>query len=336
MASWSIMTVCVQVLRYSARHVKCPAGHAANDVTRPVGRWLKGERMMMRRTFCRSMLVPAVLPVVAGKAAAPAHGAIKLIVRADDIGSAHAVNVACIRSYREGIARSVEVQVCCPWFNEAVKMLRENPGYDVGVHLTLTSEWENYKWGPLTQSAGLVDSQGKFYPTTSRRSDFPPGTGFLQSAWKIDEVESELRAQIELAKRTIPQVSHLSSHMGTPTATPELRALVARLAKEYKLPIETLGARHLRWPADTKATAEQREAALVRALEEVGPGVWILVEHPGLDTPEMRAMGHAGYWEVASHRDGVTRAFTSPKVKEVIKRRDIELVSYAQMWPAQQ
>ncbi len=260
------------------------------------------------------------------------RGAIKLVVRADDIGSCHTSNVACIKCYQEGIVKSVEVQVPCPWFNEAVKMLRENPGLDVGVHLTLTSEWENYKWGPLTQSPSLVDAQGNFYPMTGQRPDFPPNTGFRECGWKIEEVEKELRAQIELAKKMIPQVSHLSSHMGTPTCTPQLQALVQRLAKEYKLPIETPGARPVQWFADSKATAEQREAALVKALEGLGPGTWIVIEHPGLDTPEMQVMGHKGYWEVASHRDGVTKTFTSPRVKEVIKRRNIQLVSYRDMW----
>jgi predicted glycoside hydrolase/deacetylase ChbG (UPF0249 family) len=285
------------------------------------------------------MRVAAVLILLSGRGVAQTRddaGAIRLVVRADDIGSCHTANLACIQCYREGIARSVEVQVCCPWFNEAAAMLRENPGYDVGVHLTLTSEWENYKWGPLTQSPTLVDEQGHFYPMTSQRSDFPPNTGFLQSGWKIAEVERELRAQIELAKKMIPQLSHLSSHMGTPTCTPELTTLVQKLAKEYRLPIETPGAQHLRWAADSKATAEQREAALIKALEDLKPGVWIVVEHPGLDTPEMQAMGHKGYWEVAAHRNGVTKSFTSPKVKDVIRKRGIQLLSYRDLWPGQQ
>jgi predicted glycoside hydrolase/deacetylase ChbG (UPF0249 family) len=138
-----------------------------------------------------------------------------------------------------------------------------------------------------------------------------------------------------LAKKEIPQVSHLSSHMGTPTCTPKLRELVAKLAKEYKLPIETPGARYLPWESDAKASAEQREAALVKALEGIGPGVWIVVEHPGADTEEMRAIGHKGYWEVASHRDGVTKSFTSARVKEVIQRRGIQLAGYHDMWPGQ-
>jgi predicted glycoside hydrolase/deacetylase ChbG (UPF0249 family) len=293
---------------------------------------------MVRKVFgCLLTALMVVLCLAAGSRAQTRspQGEVKLVVRADDIGSCHAADLACIKCYREGIARSVEVMVPCPWFNEAARMLRENPGYDVGVHLTLTSEWENCKWGPVTQTPSLVDAQGHFYPTTSQRLDFPPKTGFLECGWKIEEVEKELRAQIELAKKMIPQVSHLSSHMGTPTATPQLNALVQKLAQEYKLPIETPGAQYVRWAADSKATAEQREAALVKALEEQKPGVWIIIEHPGLDTPEMQGMGHKGYWEVASHRDGVTKAFTSTKVKDVIKRRGIKLVSYHDVWPGE-
>jgi hypothetical protein len=85
---------------------------------------------------------------------------------------------------------------------------------------------------------------------------------------------------------------------------------------------------------DINATAEQREAALIKAIEDLTPGTYILVEHPGLDTEEMRAIGHPGYWNVASHRDGVTRAFTSEKVKAVIKARSIQLLSYNDAWPA--
>jgi len=146
---------------------------------------------MRRRPGWFLALAVVLVGAVGGAVSQPvsAGGAIKLVVRADDIGSCHTANLACIQVYREGIARSVEVQVPCPWFNEAARMLRENPGYDVGVHLTLTSEWENYKWGPLTQAPSLVDAQGHFFPMTSQRADFPPGTGFLESGWKIEEVE---------------------------------------------------------------------------------------------------------------------------------------------------
>ena len=295
--------------------------------------------MQYRKRFCCVLAVVLAtglwsIVLAAGKADAkdtPADGQIRLIVRADDIGSSHAANLACIKSYREGIARSVEIMVPAPWFNEAVKMLKETPEYDVGVHLTLTSEWENCKWGPITHSPSLVDEQGHFFPMTRQRSDFPPNTGFLDSKWKLDEVERELRAQIELAVKSIRQVSHLTSHMGTPTSTPELKALVRRLAKEYKLPVEFPGAKGIGGFGGSEAGAKEKVAALVKLIEGLKPGTWILVEHPGLDTPEMRAMGHKGYWNVAAHRDAVTKAFTSRKVKEVIKKRKIKLISYSDL-----
>jgi predicted glycoside hydrolase/deacetylase ChbG (UPF0249 family) len=253
---------------------------------------------------------------------------IRLIVRGDDIGSSHAANVACIRCYREGIVRSVEVMVPAPWFNEAVNMLRDNPRLDVGVHLTLTSEWENCKWGPITKSPSLCNEQGDFYPMTSQRRGFPPHTGFLQAQPKLEDVERELRAQIELAQKKLPNVTHLTCHMGTASSTPELRALVERLADEYQLPLDAAGAKSPGRFSRPNMTPQQKTDSLVKLLEKLKPGLWLIVEHPGLDTPEMRAIGHQGYENVAADRVGVTKAFTAEKVKEVIRRRGIQLVSY--------
>ena len=259
-------------------------------------------------------------------------GEIRLIVRGDDIGSCHAANVGCIESYKNGIVRTVEVMAPCPWFHEAAKMLRENPGLDVGVHLVLTSEWEFYRWGPLTRAPSLVDKEGHFFPATRQRRDFPPNTGFLQANPKIEEVEKELRAQIELAMEKIPNVSHLTCHMGTANSTPELRALVTRLSQEYKLPLGLPGAKRAGGFGGTRTTPEEKEAALVKILESLKPGLWLFVDHPGMDTPEMRAIGHVGYRHVAADRSGVTKAFTSKKVKRVIEKRRIRLISYADLY----
>jgi hypothetical protein len=255
--------------------------------------------------------------------------AVRLIVRADDMGSSHAANVACIRAFKEGIARSVEVMAPTSWFPEAVALLRENPGLDVGVHLTLTSEWDACRWGPLTRAPSLADADGYFFPTTSQRSDFPPGTGFLEAKPKLDEVERELRAQIELCLRKIQGVSHLSVHMGTATATPELKAIVEKLSSEYKLPLDPAGAKHFSgfpW----RAGPDEKVHALAQALGDIQPGLWVFVEHPGMDVPEMKALGHEGYRDVAIDRDGVTRAFTSREAKDAIERRGIRLLSYAE------
>ncbi len=292
-------------------------------------------RHILLKKFTKFFVLAVLLGmgmVVISYSPAIAEDDIKLIVRADDIGAAHSVNLACIKSYKEGIARSVEVLVTAPWFNEAVKMLNENPGYDVGVHLDLTSEWEYYKWGPISNAPSLVDEQGHFFPMTSQRNDFPPNTGFLQSKWKIEEVEQELRAQIELAKQKIPHVSHITNHMGTATCTPELKALVNRLSKEYQLPLSAPGLQSAGGFGGGQTTPDQKIDAMVKILENLKPGVWLFVEHPAFDTPEMETIGHEGYRNVAADRDGVTKAFTSDKVKEVIKRRGIKLVSYKDLY----
>jgi predicted glycoside hydrolase/deacetylase ChbG (UPF0249 family) len=261
----------------------------------------------------------------------PPAGEIRLLVRGDDMGAAQSVNEACIRAARDGVVRSVEVIVPGPWFLDAVRLLKENPGVDVGVHLTLTSEWERVKWRPITHAPSLVDADGYFFPTTRQRRDFPANTGFLESGFKPEEVERELRAQIESAKKHLPRVSHVSAHMGAATATPELRAITAKLAKEFGLRMEDPGLKGAgRWSGNF-LSAEQKEQGLVKLLEDLRPGEWLIVEHPAYDTPEMRNVGHKGYENVAADRAGVTHAFLSPKVKEVIARRGITLISYADL-----
>lgn len=254
---------------------------------------------------------------------------VELLVRGDDMGVCQAANEACIQCYREGIVRSVEVIVPGAWFPDAVRLLKANPGLDVGVHLCLTSEWERCKWRPLTHAPSLVDADGYFRPMTRQRNGFPPDTGFLEANPRLEEVEQELRAQIELARRHIPQVSHVSAHMGAATATPELQALVAKLAAEYKLKDESPQLRYA--SGFTGTTGAQRESSLAGLLERLTPGRWLLVEHPGQDTPEMRALGHRGYYHVAAERDAVTRAFTSPQVKAAVERRGIKLISYTDL-----
>jgi predicted glycoside hydrolase/deacetylase ChbG (UPF0249 family) len=257
---------------------------------------------------------------------------IRLIVRGDDIGSCHAANVACIRSYKEGITTSVELMVPCSWFPEAVKLLNENPGLDVGIHVVLTSEWDNIKWRPLTWAPSLTDADGYFYPAIWRRRGAPAGTALREADWKIEEIEKEIRAQIELARRKVPRVSHLSFHMGCSDWDPKVKEVCTKLAKEYNLYIET--------PADNvrmaggfgnAKTTEERTKRFIAMLKGLKPGTHIFVEHPGLDTPEMRAIGHTGYENVAEDRQAVTQVFTSDQVKEAIKKLDIKPINYADL-----
>ena len=257
---------------------------------------------------------------------------VNLIVRGDDIGSCHAANVACIRSYKEGIMTSVELMVPCSWFPEAVKMLNENPELDVGIHLVLTSEWDNYKWRPLTHAPSLTDADGYFYPTIWRRSNAPAGTALKDADWIIEEIEKELRAQIELGMEKVPHVSHLTFHMGCASWDPKVEKLCENMAKEYDLNIilPEGGLRGIGRFGDAK-TVTERIDRFIDLLEKLKPGTYLFVEHPGLGTAEMSAIGHAGYEDVAEDRDAVTEVFVSEKVKKAIKRLGIELISYADL-----
>jgi len=257
---------------------------------------------------------------------------IYLIVRGDDIGSSHAADVACIQSYKEGIMTTVELMVPCPWFPEALKLLNENPGLDVGIHLVLTSEWENYKWRPLTWVPSLTDADGYFYPTIWQRKNMPPGTALRDAKWKIEEIEKEMRAQIELAKRKVPHVSHLTCHMGCSSWDPKVKKVYTQLAKEYNLDIapSEYGVQRTAGFGDAK-TKKERTKRFIEMLEGLKPGTHLFIDHPGLDTAEMRAIGHSGYYDVAKDRDAVTKVFISEQVKRAIKKLGIQLISYADL-----
>src|SRR6476620_4608208 len=108
----------------------------------------------------------------------------RLIVRGDDMGYTHSGNIALIKCYKEGIVTSIEVLVPSPWFPEAVKLIKQNPGIDVGIHLDLTSEWENIKWRPLSDCPSLKDSAGYFFPMVYPNGNYP-GKAISEHHWKI-------------------------------------------------------------------------------------------------------------------------------------------------------
>jgi chitin disaccharide deacetylase len=254
---------------------------------------------------------------------------VRLIVQGDDMGVARAVNEGSIVAYREGVMRSTNVIVPGAWFLDAVRMLNENPGLDVGVHLCLSSEWDRVKWGPLTKGASLADRDG-YFPPLIRGPQNSPRLALAQMPFKLGEVEAEFRAQIEAAKRHIPRVSYLWGHMGCTSVTPEVAALTEKLSAEYGLPVPgpKTGAQGLRAVWKREMNADERAAAFVSRLEELKEGTYLFVEHASLDTPESRAMGHAGYEDVAKDRQAVLDAWRHKKVRDAIQRLNIELTGH--------
>jgi predicted glycoside hydrolase/deacetylase ChbG (UPF0249 family) len=216
-----------------------------------------------------------------------------LIVNCDDLGSSHSANDACYEALRDGIATSATLMVPCPWSREAAARYR---GEDVGVHLTLTSEWDLYRWGPITHAPSLLDGDGGL-PRT------------IEEVWDhadLDETRRELRTQVERAILWGFDVTHLDSHMGTVQLKPEFFDIYLELAVEFGLPMRmtSLSAeRHIGFPARRLANEEHvvfpdwivhgpgvgSRKAFEKVLYDLRPGVTEILAHPAIDTGELRS-----------------------------------------------
>lgn len=285
-----------------------------------------------RRAFLFQSASAFALAVASSRASAATPAtAPRLIVRGDDMGFAQSGNDALIKCYREGIETSIEVLAPAPWFPQAARLLmeKENRGVDVGVHLCLTSEWDHVKWRPLTSAPSLVDADGYFFPMVRPNANFP-GRSLVENAWQLAEIEREFRAQIELVRRHVPRVSHVSAHMGCTTLAPAVAAMTKRLTRELGVDIDLdeHGVKQIRY-IGPKSTAEQKLEAFLQALATLQPGrTYWFIDHPALNTPELRAISHRGYENVAADRQGVTDTWTHPRVKAFIQQRGIQLIGY--------
>ena len=159
------------------------------------------------RGTLRSAALLAVLSSWLVGCASAAEPAPELLIRADDIGMNHAVNTALREFIRTGVTFSASVMVPCPWFTEAATILRDSPQVGVGIHLTLNSEWADYRWGPVLGASAvpsLVDDNGYFFHT---------GAELLANGMDLGEVKAELRAQIRRALSAGLDVDYLDYHM---------------------------------------------------------------------------------------------------------------------------
>ncbi len=250
-----------------------------------------------------------------------------LILRADDMGSSHSANLAIQQSYTHGIVTAVEVMAVTPWFPEAVKMLNDAPQVDVGLHLTLTSEWDNIKWRPLTQSISFTDADGFFVPMRSHNPAYP-GLSLAEAKLNLNEIEKEFRAQIDLALKCLPQLSHLTDHMGCASVNDSVYALVKQLAAEYHLTFDPENVQSLGYGGPSGSFADKKVSFLAMLSSLLGGKTYLFLDHPGLDDPELRAVHHLGYEGVAADRQGVTDLFCDKEVREKVLEKGIYCSGY--------
>ncbi|MBM4162275.1 MAG: ChbG/HpnK family deacetylase [Ignavibacteria bacterium] len=253
---------------------------------------------------------------------------IPLLIRCDDLGMCHAVNMAGKQVMESGIPVSFSVMFACPWYQEAVDLLKQHPTVSIGIHLTLNAEWKNYRWGPVAGRSAvpsLVDSLGYFFPSR---------VALFANKPRIEEVETELRAQIERALGTGLKIDYVDYHMGTAVSTPEFRYLVEVLATEYGLAISRyFGEVDVEGLYNTPP--EAKTDTLAKLVRDFEPGqTRLLVFHIGLATPEMDAMvdlNAFGLREMSKHRDAELRALLSHQFRQAINEKKVRLITYREL-----
>ena len=265
------------------------------------------------------------------RAARAAPAAPEVLLRLDDVGMNHAVNLAVAKVAATGMPISVSVLFACPWYQEAVEILRQHPQIAVGVHLALNSEWRNYRWGPVLGKGGvpsLVDSVGYFRASTG---------AFLSSAYDLAEVERELTAQVERAIASGLRITYVDAHMGSALATPQLRAVTERVARKFGLGISTYNgeAYYSLWGVPV---AEKTSALLARLAAPPADSVRLIEVHVAERTPEMAVIfdmnapaQNAPGAGVVDHRAAELAAMLSPELAALVRSGSIRLVNYAQL-----
>ncbi|MBN1543634.1 ChbG/HpnK family deacetylase [candidate division KSB1 bacterium] len=277
----------------------------------------------------RALCVAAVLAWVGiGYAPIQAAEPTQLLIRCDDIGMCHAVNMACKELIEIGLPFSASVMFTCPWYQEAVELLKDHPQVSIGVHLTLNAEWENYRWGPIVGREAvptLVDSLGFFFPSRA---------AFFANQPEISEIEKELRAQIERALSSGLQIDYLDHHMSTAAATPELRKLLEKLAAEYRLGISRYFSEK-NTQGIYAVAIDAKADSLTAAIQKLEPGnLHLLVFHIGRNDPEMQAlvdMNSFGLQNMSQHRHAELNALCSPSFRSSLEENSIRLTTYRQL-----
>jgi predicted glycoside hydrolase/deacetylase ChbG (UPF0249 family) len=266
-----------------------------------------------------------------------------LIIHADDLGVSHSENKASIEVMEKGSVNSASIMVPCPWFPEIAAYAKIHPEADLGLHLTLTSEWKVYKWRPVTSSdqvPSLMDAQGYLNETTG---------AFIKAA-KVSEVEKELRSQIDRAIQFGIDPTHFDAHMGAAISTGEFLQVLVKLGREYKVPVHVskdfsrilnidlskfvtskdvvVDRTIIASAPDYKNGMENFYTEKIKSLE---PGLNVILLHAAYDNDEMQAVtiGYTDYGSAWRQQD--VNFFTSEKCKKLLSDQKIKLVTWREI-----
>ena len=261
-----------------------------------------------------------------------------LIVHADDLAVAHSVNAASFDALDKGAVTSASIMVPCPWLTEVGTYAKNHPDADLGLHLTLTSDWKIYRWGPVESKdkvPSLLDPAGYLWSEVAAAA----------RSIKPEEAEREIRAQVQHAVAAGIHPTHLDTHMGTLIATPELFAVFAKIAHEYNLPF--LAPRQLAERGPLHSALSEKDILLDSvvmaspsvhadawkefysdAIKSLKPGFTEMIVHLGHDDAELQAVmvDHPDYGAAWRQRD--YDFVTSAEFKKVLQENNVILVKW--------
>jgi predicted glycoside hydrolase/deacetylase ChbG (UPF0249 family) len=270
-----------------------------------------------------------------------------LMVHADDAGMCHSVNLATTEALLSGGVQSSSIMVPCPWFPEFADFARQHAGLDLGLHLTLTSEWRYYRWRPVAppdKVKGLLDPEGYLW------RDVRSGASHATPA----EVETELRAQLDRARQFGVKFTHVDTHMGTLYARPDYFEVYTKIAREAGVvcmmprPTPEAAAELSQYPITAEmltakerggfvlldrlvtgvngSTLDERTQSYRQLLRSLKPGVTKLIVHLSKDDPEIRAVTSA--WQ---QRWSDFQFWTGAESRALLKELDIQPVTYREL-----
>ena len=260
-----------------------------------------------------------------------------LILHGDDLGVAHSVNVASLDALGRGDITSASIMMPTPWVTEVADYARTHPNADLGLHLTLTAEWETYKWGSVASKdrvQSLLDAAGNF------PSDVPPVVARARPA----EVEVELQAQIDRAHALGIRPTHVDSHMGTLFANNDLIASYVKVAHANHVPFLAIAGNP---PGVTNVPLAPNDVVLndvivaspdvprdkwkefyLNAIANLKPGLTEIIVHLGHDDAELQAVmvNHEPYGAAWRQRD--YDVVTSPEFKKALADHHVILIGW--------
>lgn len=261
-----------------------------------------------------------------------------LIVHADDLALAHSVDAASFDALDKGGVTSASIMVPCPWLNEVSAYAKDHPNADLGLHLTLTSEWKIYRWGPVESKdklASLLDPSGYLWPET----------GPAVQSLKAEEAEREIRAQMERAIAAGIHPTHLDSHMGVLFARPDLFAAYVKVAHDYHLPFLAVRVADERAKllsllsekdpivdslvmASPTVHGDQWREFYGNAIKNLKPGLSEMIVHLGHDNAELQAVtiDHPDFGSAWRQRD--YDFVTSPEFRKIAEENHIVLIKW--------